>query len=299
MRPSKSHLLSKFLAVSIVAAFVLPSHGENPLPRTQHQEPAYRVSKAKKIKHEHNQPRAPHPLDPALRLAYDALDHMENNLVDYTATLVKRERVEGVLLDHEYMFVKVRHEKKDANGGILVPFSVYLKFVGPRAIKGREVMWVRGENEGKLVAHEGRGPLRVFGSVWLKPEGPIAMRGQRYPITEIGVKTLAVRLIEKGERDAKQPPCEVNFYYNAVVDGRKCTCLEVKHKEKCDPFDFCRARVFVDDELKIPIRYAAWVWPREPGGKPVLIEEYTYTKIKVNPGLKDIDFDEKNSEYGF
>ena len=33
------------------------------------------------------------------------------------------------------------------------------------------------------------------------------------------------------------------------------------------------ARVFIDDKLRIPIRYAAWDWPRRQGGKPELIEE--------------------------
>ena len=35
------------------------------------------------------------------------------------------------------------------------PFSVYMKFLKPRAVAGREVIWVKGQNDNKLIAHEG------------------------------------------------------------------------------------------------------------------------------------------------
>ena len=47
------------------------------------------------------------------------------------------------------------------------------------------------------------------------------------------------------------------------------------------------------------IRYASWSWPTEPGGQPVLEEEYTYSDIKVNVGLTDLDFDPNNPDYSY
>ena len=119
----------------------------------------------------------------------------------------------------------------------------------------------------------------------------IAMRGNRYPITELGIENLAVKLIEKGNRDIHEGDCKVTFYNQAKVAGRVCTGIEVKHPEKRPPFDFYLARVFIDDELTIPVRYAAWSWPNAPNESPQLIEEYTYTNVKINQDLTDADFD--------
>jgi hypothetical protein len=66
-----------------------------------------------------------------------------------------------------------------------------------------------------------------------------------------------------------------------------------------DIFRFCLARIFVDDELKIPIRYESYDWPREAGGPPELIEEYTYLDLKLNNGFTDEDFDTRNPDYHF
>ena len=57
-----------------------------------------------------------HPLMPALHIAYDGLKHIDSNIQDYSATLVKRERLAGELSEHQYIYVKVRRN----------PFSVYL-----------------------------------------------------------------------------------------------------------------------------------------------------------------------------
>ena len=55
----------------------------------------------------------------------------------------------------------------------------------------------------------------------------------------------------------------------------------------------------MDDELHVPIRFAAYSWPETKDGKPVLQEEYTYRQVSLNVGLSDADFDPKNPAYGF
>ena len=61
----------------------------------------------------------------------------------YTAQFVKKELVNGELLDEQEMEMKVRH----------APFSVYLKWVTGEA--GREVLYVEGQNDGRMKAHPG------------------------------------------------------------------------------------------------------------------------------------------------
>lgn len=237
-----------------------------------------------------------HPLDPAIKVARDGLDHIRENLLDYSALLIKRERINGKLGKYQMMRVKVRQHVEE-DGRLVQPFSVYLDFLSPKTVKGREVTWVEGQNNGRLVAHEAgfKNLLRVK----LKPDNPLAMFGQRYPITEIGVENLVMKLIEKGERDRHRGECQVRFRENAKVDKRVCTLIEVVHPEPRPYFDFYRARIFIDDELQLPIRYAAWSWPTQPGGEPLLEEEYNYRNLKLNVGLTEDDFDPDNPNYDF
>ncbi len=230
-----------------------------------------------------------HPLEPALALANRGLAQLKSTIKDYSCTIVKRERIDGKLNEHEYMFAKVRHE----------PFSVYLYFLAPDAVKGQEVIYVEGRNDGNMLAHAGSGVRAMVGTVSLKPNGALAMQGNRYAITEIGVENLAKRLVEVAEHDKQFGECDVQFFPNAKVNGRVCTCVQVVHPVPRRNFRFHLARVFIDDELLIPIRYEAYDWPHEEGGQPVLMEEYTYMNVKINNGFTDADFDPKNTAYKF
>jgi hypothetical protein len=210
--------------------------------------------------------------------------------------MTKRCRVEGQLSKYQQAFVKIRNRRTD-NGQIAVPLSVYLKFRYPEAICGREVIWMEGRNGGKLVAHDVgiKGLIRVH----LDPNGAIAMRGQRYPITEIGLENLVDKMIERASKDRLYDECQVTRFDGATVAERPCHVFRIEHPVERPHFDFHRAEVFFDSELKMPIRYDSWSWPSEPGGKPVLEEEYTYTDIQINVGLADLDFDPDNEDYDF
>jgi hypothetical protein len=228
-----------------------------------------------------------HPLMPVLRWAYSGMGNIEK-LHDYSATLAKRERIGGKLLEYQYMFVKLRQK----------PFSVYMCFLGPADMKGREVIYVEGQNGGNLWAH-GVGFERTVGTLSLKPDGVVAMRNQRYPLTELGILNMTRRLVEVGEDNKRYGECDVKFYEGAKINGRVCTCIEVVHPVPRRNFVFHLARIFVDKELNLPIRYESFDWPKDPGGSPELMEEYTYLNLKLNNGYTDADFSPKNPAYKF
>ena len=185
-----------------------------------------------------------HPLMPALRWAYEGVGNIEK-IADYSATVVKRERVDGKLNDYEHMFVKIRHK----------PFSVYMYFLAPAKIKGQEVIFVEGANNDNMWAHTVGIKDKMFGTVLIKPDGPIAMSGQRYPLTELGILNLTRRLVQVAEQDIKYGECEVKFFKGAKINNRVCTCIQVVHPVPRRNFLFHLARIFVDDELNVPIRY--------------------------------------------
>lgn len=262
-------------------------------PSTGLREPIHRVAKA-----ENAVAGVPdHPLDPALATAQTALDHIRSTVTDYTATVIKRERIKGVLGDYEYMFTKIRNRKMDGDQ-IKVPLSVYLKFLKPKSVEGREVIWVEGQNNNKLRAHEGG--IIPLPAVWLDPDGALAMRNNLHPIYDIGIENLVIKLIEKGTavRKLGADNCEVWTTSGAKINNRGCTVINVRHPQQKPGYEFNLAQIFIDDEHQVPIRYAAFHWPADPNEKtgPVL-EEYTYINLKLNVGLKDVDFDINNPNY--
>ena len=231
---------------------------------------------------------AKHPLQPAVKWAREGLATVEK-IKDYSATMVKRERFNGKVGDYEQMFIKMRQK----------PFSVYIFFLVPSALKGQEVIYVTGRNNGNMWAHTVGVQDKLLGTLSLKPDGPIAMNGQRYPLTEMGLKNMIDRLIEVADYDMQFGECDVKFIKGAKINNRSCTCIQVIHPEPRKELLFHLARIFVDDELNVPVRYEAHDWPSEKGGAPELIEEYTYLNLKINNGFTDLDFDIKNPDYKF
>lgn len=238
------------------------------------------------------------PMDRALDSARRGLANCRTSVNDYTALLIKRERVGGQLGQLEYMQAKIR-ERKVVDGRIIQPLSVYLNFVKPSSVKGREVIYVEGKNDGNLIAHEGGFKGRFLPTMSLPPNGTIAMRGQRYPMTEIGVENLIVKLLERGETAKKHPDVQAEYIKGSKLNNRPCTLLKVTQPVKRPDLEFHQAKVYFDDGYQVPIRYIAYDWPKRPGGPMEIIEEYNYLNLKLNVGLKDEDFDPYNSKYNF
>ena len=87
------------------------------------------------------------------------------------------------------------------------------------------------------------------------------------------------------------------IFRGSKVNDRPCTSIEVVHPVPRNNFRFHLLRVFIDEELKVPIRYELYGWPRQPGGPAELVEEYTYVNLKLNNGYGDADFDPRNPRY--
>ena len=236
-----------------------------------------------------------HPLDRAIEIAHRGLENMQSTIYDYTAVMVKRERVGNSLSEPMFMKIKVRNPRNNEERN--VPFSIYMKFVKPRSVVGREVIWVEGQNNNNLIVHD-TNPLVRFKNLHLKPNGFLAMKGNRYPIYEAGLEKLVQKLIEKAERDRAAGHCEVKYQAGAKINKRPCTLIEVTHNQRRAPYEFHVAKVYIDDEYQIPVRFAAYDWP-VGNQKAPLIEEYTYVNVALNVGLSDSDFNIANRGYNF
>lgn len=226
-----------------------------------------------------------HALRPALRIAKASLEQLDS-VRDYEAVLTKRERIQGELRS-ETMRIKFRES----------PFSVYLRFSGASA--GREVLYVEGRNQNNILAHEGSGLKSLVGTVSLSPTSPEVIEKSRYSITDIGLKNMLRYIVERWEDEAQYGEAEVQYYQNARLGERQCLVIECKHPRPRRQFRFHISRLFIDKETRLPVRVENYGFPVQPGADPPLEEEYTYSHVRTNVGLNDVDFDRNNPNYAF
>lgn len=229
---------------------------------------------------------ADHPLAKVLKRAYISRKAMAE-VKDYTALFVKKERFRGnpSKVVEQSMDVKVRHE----------PFSVYMRFRSPEA--GREVIYVAGANNGKLLVHE-EGISKVAGTLQFAINDPKVMKENRHPINKFGIANMLEVIIKQWEGETKFGEVEVKRYPNAKLGEIACEALVSIHPEPRNEFAFHKTVLYLDKQSKLPIRVEQWSWPRE--NRPsMLIEEYTYANLKANVRLENQDFDVHNPSYRF
>ena len=221
-------------------------------------------------------------LKDALKIARESRNAM-TQVKDYNATFTKKELI-GKKMVSQSMRIKLRTK----------PFSVYLKFDKPYS--GREVIYVAGRNDGKLVAH-GTGFQKVLGTLKLRPTSRLVMRENRYPITEIGMAKMLEKTISRWEKLARNT--RARFFPQAKLGKRSVRVVQTMHPKKTKGNEFHMTRLYIDKATNLPIRVQQFGFPKKKGGQPPLIEEYTYSNLRTNIGLRSRDFDVENPGYGF
>lgn len=229
-----------------------------------------------------------HPLTKPLKIVQQSRKALDD-VKDYTATFSKRERLGrgGRKLLSQTMKMKFRDE----------PFSVYFYFQSKDAA-GREVIYVKGQNRGQLLVHEGSGLASFVGTLSFAPTANDVMKENRYPITEVGLKNMADKVIAQWEEEAKYGETTVKYYNNAKLGNVECVAIESTHPQPRRQFKYHMTRVYIDKKSKLLVRVEQYGWP-SGGGQPPILEEYTYSNIQTNVGLTDVDFDQRNPRYKF
>lgn len=227
-----------------------------------------------------------HPLTGVLRLAKESRERLKD-VEDYQCRFSKRDVVGGKVHAHS-TWVKFRRK----------PMSVYMRFEQPN--QGREVIYVEGQNGGKLLAHE-TGLLGVVGTVALLPTSARAMSESRHSITEFGMEKLLEGAIAQWEAEARfaASETEAKFYPKAKLDQMECQVIETRHRVRRREFAFYMTRLYLDNKTMFPVRMEQYGFPTNPNEAPPLIEEYTYFQIQTNRGFTDQDFHPANPQYGF
>jgi hypothetical protein len=226
-----------------------------------------------------------HPLAGALKLTRLSRESL-SNVLDYEATLTKRELLSGQLQTSQ-MQLRIRHK----------PFSVYLKYVQPNA--GREVLYHQAVNPNMILAHEGQGLAALAGTLNLAVNAPEVMKENHYPVNMAGMSNLLEEVIKQWELEAKYGEINVQYYPDAKIGQVETVAIEVTHPQPRKQFPYSMVRVYLDRNTHLPIRVELYTWPKAAGQVAPLYAEYTYTNIKTNVGLQEYDFDRRNPRYKF
>ena len=232
-----------------------------------------------------------HPLDPALELGRAVERNILKNVSDYTCTLVKVDRIDGKLREREEIQIKVRIPKEEC-GVVVQKFSIFLEYLSPPKLKGRKVLFIEGENDGKMYVKVG-GRAPSFLHVKDYPDSERVLATSRYPVTDLGFQHLAKTLLNRAEQSRDADPrgenTEVAITAGVLVEDRPCTRIRVLRPVR-QAEQHHIDELYIDEALQVPVQMIAYDWPDTPGGEPVLLESYTYLDVRLNVGLPDSDF---------
>jgi hypothetical protein len=219
------------------------------------------------------------PMDAPLRVIAQA-SQAYRGVRDYTCLFVKREVVRGQMQPENLISMKVRTQ----------PFSVYLRWIGPKQMEGQEACYVAGRNSGMMRVHS-TGLLGAVGFVSMDPRDPRALQTSRHSITEAGIGHLIEKYAQRWQVERQLGKTQVriaDYEYNK----RACTRIECLHPDNSGgQFYAYRSVLYFDKQTRLPIRVENYSWPRA-GGNPAgdLFEAYSYVDMKFNVGLGDDSF---------
>ena len=212
---------------------------------------------------------------------------------DYTAQFTKQELVHEELSDEQSIYMKVRHE----------PFSVYMKWITGE--RGREILYVDGDNEGEILVRSGGWKQRL-GTMSIAPDGTLAMRESRYPVTKAGILELALMMQEFHQQDlATSNFTRCEQLADQTFDGRNCLCFLIEYNDAQGSPTYRKSVSLIDKEWSIPLYIKNYGWPApDVAGTPgdaldeaTLIEFYSFAEVKFRQQLVNRDFDRENDEY--
>ncbi|MGE3314691.1 MAG: DUF1571 domain-containing protein [Planctomycetaceae bacterium] len=214
---------------------------------------------------------------------------------DYTATFFKHERIGGEMLDPQVMELKLRH----------APFSVYMKWHEGEV--GRELLYVAGENDGKMIVHPGGLRGRLLPSIKLEPDSNLSMRETRHPVTMVGMLNLAHEIITRRKAEMKaNADIRCQLIEDQMINDRPCYCFVLNWVHQHESEEYRKSIQYIDKELSIPVCVKNFAWPdseepipAEKLDEETLTEHYAYTDIQFDKKLTAGDFDRANEEYHF
>ncbi|MEM9702416.1 MAG: DUF1571 domain-containing protein [Planctomycetota bacterium] len=205
----------------------------------------------------------------------------------YTATFRKREAVDGVLLDPQTMDLTLRHE----------PFGVHLAWV--KGQRGRTLLYEAGRNDGDMLVNPGGWKGRLTGTVRLDPEGALAKREARQPVTMLGLERLAAKMLKHRLEELERPDEVVCTLADGFEhDGRPAWKNVLEYRSPQAGGEFRKSVVLIDREWSLPVKVETYGWPSDDVAPAdldarTLLGRYEYAGIDLEsladePAVEDL-----------
>lgn len=211
------------------------------------------------------------------QLIFDAVEQFEA-MTDYTCKLDKRVQRRGIL--YEDLSIAVKYRK---------PKQYYFRWEQGSA-RGREVIYVSGKYDNRLVAHPG-------GKMWfltlhLDPHGRLAMRENRHSLQNSGMEKIVeliasnYKLAQEKGIDAIRCTGEDNF------DGQAVWIVEGIFPPD-QGFYAQKVIISIAKTIRLPVKISIFDWSGD------LMEEYAFHDLRINVGLTADDFNPGNPDYNY
>ncbi|QDT63782.1 DUF1571 domain-containing protein [Calycomorphotria hydatis] len=212
----------------------------------------------------------------------------------YTAEFFKHEAVDGYMSEPQTVEMKVRQE----------PFGVYMRWLTTHP--GRELLYLEGENEGRILVQPGGWRGRILGALNLDPEGSMAMGDSRYPITTAGLDNFAKRVLEYRETDTgRTSGFECEMLATTSDTNRSIYEFVINYATPDDLKEYRKSIVRIDQDLLLPTHVINFSWPFDdtPEGESLddrtMVEHYRFENVDCTIHLADAEFDQTNEAYAF
>lgn len=204
-----------------------------------------------------------------LRIVNNTQSKLEE-IDSYKFLLVKRELIDGKDTGYQYLNVKVQ----------VKPLQIYVEFLKPARLQGRRALYT----DGKMVVRRGGTRLSNL-TLHIQPDSPLAMDGNKYPITHINPASTITELVTKIKQELKVEGTKLEVYRRAKVFEQSGTHYVLANKNQ-------KAEIMIADATGLPIYFRVTI-------NDVVVEEYAFRDMEVNVDFADMEFSIDNPKYEF
>jgi hypothetical protein len=199
---------------------------------------------------------------------------------DYTAILVRTERVNGTLRPEQTCELRVRTK----------PFAVNVKVTGPQPVAGQETSFVSDQNLNR-VRFKPAGPAGVkFGFRTLPKDDPQVLTDARHPVTEVGLAAVLDRVEQALAMEKRLNHPVTVTTATATHADRPATRFDIYLDHPHPHRTAARMVLVLDPATKLPVRFEAYDAPKLGASDGPLLEASSFLGTRVNVGLGDNAF---------
>jgi hypothetical protein len=206
------------------------------------------------------------------------LRRYDREVSGYTCVLDKTERLDDKVQPQETIAACFREE----------PFSALLEWEKNARLAKRS-LYVKGQNNDKLLVLPNGRLLSLAGIVTRDPDGPSAKSSSRYPQTEFGIKIGTERTVHDWEAAKDRKALHVEYVGLKKVPecgDPLCYVFHRSHYDKPEQDGIIDATMYIDKETWLQV---GSVLKSEDG----LVGQYFFRHIKLNPDFKPDTFTRK------